>query len=78
MEETEQDTADDTPSTYTPRRTHHLTMEQKAPHGETQTLQYQIKEGMTYDVLDGKEADDELGRAPVNNVTGKIRKSALP
>jgi hypothetical protein len=53
-------------------------MEQEAPHGEDVTLRYQLKEGTTYTVLEGEEADEELGRAPVNNVTGTVRRSALP
>jgi hypothetical protein len=65
--------------TYTPRRTHHLSVEEELPHSdEPRTLQYQLKEGTTYDVLEGEEADKKLGRAPVNNVTGCVRRSALP
>lgn len=72
------DETDDTPDTYTPRRTHHLSMEQEAPHGGTRTLRYELKEGFTYTVVEGEEADDELGRAPVSNVRQVVRKSALP
>lgn len=66
------------PETYTPRKTHLLSVEQEAPHGEERTLQYQLKAGMEYVVLDGDDADEVLGYAPVNHVRQVVRKSCLP
>ena len=68
----------ETPETYRPRKTHLLSVEQEAPHGEVRTLRYQLKEGIEYDVLEGEEADKVLGYAPVNHVAEAVRKSALP
>jgi len=84
MPEEEPATTDTEPSedeardTYTPRKTHVLQMEQEAPHGEMRTLTYTLKEGFTYDVLKGEEADEALGIAPVNNVAQIVRAEALP
>jgi hypothetical protein len=64
--------------TYTPRKTHVLQMEQEAPHGELRILTYTLKEGFTYDVVEGEEADEALGTAPVNNVAQIVRAEALP
>ena len=69
---------DKTRDTYTPRKTHVLQMEQEAPHGEMRTLTYTLKEGFTYDVVEGEEADAHLGTAPVNNVAQVVRADALP
>lgn len=69
---------DETRDTYTPRKTHVLTMEQEAPHGEQRSLTYTLKEGFTYDVVEGEEADAHLGTAPVNNVAQVVRADALP
>jgi len=71
--------SDDTgPKTYTPRKTHVLTIEQEAPHGEMRTLRYQLKEGFEYTVLEGDAADEVLGNAPVNHVRQAVRKDCLP
>jgi hypothetical protein len=69
---------DETRDTYTPRKTHVLEMEQEAPHGEQRSLTYTLKEGFTYDVVEGEEADEALGTAPVNNVAQIVRAEALP
>jgi hypothetical protein len=53
-------------------------MEQEAPHGEMRILTYTLKEGFTYDVVEGEEADEALGIAPVNNVAQIVRAEALP
>ena len=84
MPDDESDTTDTEPSedegrdTYTPRKTHVLQMEHEAPHGEMRTLTYTLKEGFTYDVLEGGGADEALGIAPVNNVAQIVRAEALP
>jgi hypothetical protein len=72
------DSEDETRDTYTPRKTHVLQMEQEAPHGEMRSLTYTLKEGFTYDVVEGEEADAQLGTAPVNNVAQIVRTEALP
>jgi len=69
---------DEARDTYTPRKTHVLQMEQEAPHGEMRTLTYTLKEGFTYNVVSGEEADAQLGTAPVNNVAQIVRADALP
>jgi len=53
-------------------------MEQEAPHGEQRSLTYTLKEGFTYDVVEGEEADEALGTAPVSNVRQVVREEALP
>ena len=72
------DSEDEARDTYTPRKTHVLQMEQEAPHGELRTLTYTLKEGFTYDVVEGADADAQLGTAPVNNVAQIVRAEALP
>jgi len=69
---------DEARDTYTPRKTHVLEMEQEAPHGEQRSLTYTLKEGFTYDVVEGENADETLGTAPVNNVAQIVRAEALP
>lgn len=80
MPDDEPDTTEESggPDTYTPRKTHVLTIEQEAPHGEMRTLTYTLKEGFTYDVVEKEEADEVLGTAPVSNVRQVVRREALP
>ena len=74
----EEGSEDEARDTYTPRKTHVLQMEQEAPHGEMRTLTYTLKEGFTYDVVEGEKADEALGTAPVSNVRQVVREEALP
>ena len=80
-DETDADeTSGDVPKTYTPRRTHHLEVEQEAPHGPMRTLTYTLRAGQTYRVIDADEAEEVLGRAPVSNVPNPalVRADCLP
>jgi hypothetical protein len=77
-EPSSEDSEEEARDTYTPRKTHVLTIEKEAPHGEMRTLTYTLKEGFTYDVVEGEEADEALGTALVNNVAQIVRAEALP
>jgi hypothetical protein len=70
----------DVPETYTPRRTHHLSVKQKAPHGPMRTLTYTLRAGQTYRVVTADEAEEVLGHAPVSNVPNPalVRADCLP
>jgi hypothetical protein len=74
------ETGADAPETYTPRRTHHLSVKQKAPHGPMRTLTYTLRAGQTYRVVSTNEAGEVLGHAPVSNVPNPalVRADCLP
>lgn len=66
---------DETPDTYTPRKTRFVDAEVPAPAGGTRTMTFRLQAGQTYEVVPEEEAQERLGYAPGSNLTGLIRES---